>query len=317
MPTIRTALFLFISSLTYAQAPDKSVTFEAATVKPFVMPTPNGRGMIMMQGPSGGPGSNDPGRIHYPGMNLKTLLMNAYDVKSFQVLGPALLDSERFDIDATMAPGTTKEQFRVMLQNLLAERFKLTFHRETKELPMYSLVVGKNGPKMKESVVAAAPKTEGDTAPSPAPLPSQPKIGADGFPELPQLAGRAGIFNIMMNGRARIIAQQQTIQDLAGRLSGMLSRPVTDNTALSGKYDFTLTYSPEGATGPMGPLPPPPPPPAGGGADGAPAGAVPEAEPLLDIFGAVQAQLGLKLEAKKGPVELIVVDHAEKTPTEN
>ena len=96
---------------------------------------------------TGGPGSNDPGRIHYPYMSLKNILMNAYDVKNFQIVGPGWLDTERFDITATMPPATTKEQFRVMLQNLLAERFKMTVHRETKELPMYSLVVAKGGRK--------------------------------------------------------------------------------------------------------------------------------------------------------------------------
>ena len=121
---------------------------------------------------------------------------------------------------------------------------------------------------------------------------------------------------IMMNGRARFIAQQQTMQDLAARLTNQLSRTVTDATALKAKYDFTLTFSPEGMNGPMGPLPPPPPVP-GGGEESRKAAALPEAEPLLDIFGAIQAQLGLRLEPKKGPVELIVIDHVEKTPTEN
>jgi uncharacterized protein (TIGR03435 family) len=115
-------------------------------------------------------------------MSMKYLLMAAYDVKVFQVAGPAWLDTERFEIDATMAPGTTKEQFRVMLQNLLAERFKLVVHQETTELPMYALVVDKNGPKMKES--AAAPAVKSDDDPLPASMTMRPRIGADGFPVL-------------------------------------------------------------------------------------------------------------------------------------
>jgi uncharacterized protein (TIGR03435 family) len=159
----------------------------------------------------------------------------------------------------------------------------------------------------------------GDAAPPLQTLPSQPKIGPDGFPIL-SLPGRGGIFNIMMPGRARMIGQQQTMLDLANRLTGQLNRPVTDATALKAKYDFTLTFSPEGMNGPMGPmgLMPPPPPPGGGGGGGAPSAAsLPEAETPPDIFSAIQAQLGLKLEPKKGPVELIVIDHVEKTPTEN
>jgi uncharacterized protein (TIGR03435 family) len=180
---------------------------------------------------------------------------------------------------------------------------------------MYSLVVAKGGPKMKESVEVPVVKDDGELPPPP-PLPMQPKIGPDGFPILPMLGGgRGGLFMIMMNGRARMIGQLQTMQDLATRLTNMLSRTVTDGTALKAKYDFTITFSPEGMSGPMGPMPPPPPPPSGGGGNAAIG--LSEAEPLLDIFGAVQAQLGLKLEPKKGPVELIVIDHIEKTPTEN
>jgi uncharacterized protein (TIGR03435 family) len=315
--TLRIGLAAFTWCWAYGQTADKSLTFDAASVKPATPPTPDARGMIMMAGPSGGPGTKDPGRIHYPYMSLKNILMNAYDVKNFQIVGPGWLDTERFDITATMPPDTTKEQFRTMLQNLLAERFKLTIHRDTKELPVYSLVVAKGGPKMKEAAEVPAPNDDGDAAPPPPPPPPQPKMGPDGFPILPPPA-RAGLFMMMMNGRARLLGQQQTMQDLAGGLTSQLSRPVTDATALKAKYDFTLTFSPEGLNGPMGQLPPPPPPPPGaGGLNGAPAAGPADAEPLLDIFGAVQAQLGLKLEPKKGPVELIVIDHAEKTPTEN
>jgi uncharacterized protein (TIGR03435 family) len=245
-------------------------------------------------------------------MNMKSLLMNAFDVKNFQISGPAWLDTERFDITATMPPNTTKEQFRVMLQNLLAERFKLTVHRDAKELPMYSLTVAKGGSKMKESADVATPKDDVDQPPPP--LPSEPKIGADGFPILPPRPAGSPIAMIIMNGRARLIAQQNTMQELADRLTGLTNRPVTDATALKAKYDFTLTFSPEGMNGPMGPIAPPPGP---GGVIGAPGAGTPEAESLPDIFGAVQAQLGLKLEPKKGPVEMIVIDHIEKTPIEN
>ena len=100
----------------------------------------------------GGPGSPDPGQITYSNVSLKQVLTNAYGIKSYQVSGPKWLDSERFDIVAKIAMGATKEQFQMMLQNLLAERFKLAVHHETKELPIYALVVGKGGPKLKETV---------------------------------------------------------------------------------------------------------------------------------------------------------------------
>lgn len=306
------ATLLVVACLAYSQTVDKSLIFEAASVKPAEQPKPDGAGrMFINSAPSGGPGTKDPGRVHYPFTNMKTLLMNAFDVKNFQISGPAWLDMERFDITATMPPNTTKKQFRVMLQNLLAERFKITLHRETKELPTYSLTVAKNGPKMKESADPSH-KDDGEPVQLPPP-PMQPKMGPDGFPDLEIPAG-APIAMIMMNGRARLIARQKTMQDLVDRLTNLTNRPVTDATALKAKYDFTLTFSLEGINGPMGPMPPPP---APGGVIGAPGAGTPEAETLLDIFGAVQAQLGLKLEPKKGPVEMIVIDHIEKTPTEN
>ncbi len=313
----RWALLLVLSGLTYGQAVDKSLTFDVASVKPAAPLVPDGRGRIMFQGPQGGPGSKDPGRIRYPFMSLKNLLTTAYDVKGFQIVGPAWLDTERFDITATMPPETTKEQFHVMLQNLLVERFKMTLHRETKELPTYSLVVAKGGPKLTESAEPPPTKKEDGDA-SPPPPPSMPKMGPDGFPVMTSfLGGRAGLFNVMMPGRARMIAQQQTTKDLAARLSDQLSRPVTDNTGLTKKYDFTLTFLPEQGMGPMGPMPPPPPPPGGAAGAGPMGPASSDAEAPPSIFAAIQSQLGLKLEPKKGPVEQIVIDHIERTPIEN
>jgi uncharacterized protein (TIGR03435 family) len=311
-PIIRTVLLVSICCTVAGQTQDKSLAFDAASVKPAIPPAPNARGMVMFRGPSGGPGTKDPGRINYPNMSLKNLLMNAYDVKNYQIAGPGWLDTERFDINATMPPDTTKEQFRVMLQNLLVERFKLAVHRETKELPMYALMVAKGGPKMKESEPVAA--TNDDDAAPPAPLPSQPKIGPDGFPVLPLPAGgRGGLFMMMMPGRARFMAQRQTTLDLANRLTAQLNRPVTDATALTAKYDFTLTFSTEGLSGPMGPMPAAPPP-GGRGGDSV---FVPDGDAPPTLFAALQAQLGLKLDPRKGDVEIIVIDHMEKTPTEN
>ena len=311
---MRTALWMIFASFACGQ------TFDVATVKPAPPPTPNGRGMIMIGRPTGGPGTNNPGRIHYPFTNLKSLLQSAYDVKDFQISGPEWLATERFDIQATMPPETTKEQFKAMLQNLLAERFKMTVHRDTKELPMYSMIVAKSGPKLKESPpeTPAAPAGADDAPKSPPPLPppGQMKFDAAGFPLLtaPMGGGRGGMFQMMMPGRARLTATRQSTQDLADRLSSILTKPVTDSTGLQAKYDFTLTYSTDGlASGGglmlLGP-------PGGGGGEEARKN-MPDVESPQDLFSAIQAQLGLKLESKKGPVALIVVDKAEKVPTEN
>jgi uncharacterized protein (TIGR03435 family) len=109
----------------------------------------------------------------------------------------------------------------------------------------------------------------------------------------------------------RIMAQRQSMPDLVERLSNLLSKPVTDDTELKGKYDFTLTFSMEGLNSPAMIMAPP------GGEGGRGPRENPDVEPPQNLFAAIQAQLGLKLDPKKGPVEMIIIDHAEKTPTEN
>lgn len=301
--------------LSNAQTSDRALTFEAASIKPTAMLT----GRALMAAPSGGPGTQDPGRVHYPFISLKAMLSSAYDVKPYQIDGPAWLNGEMFDVNATMPPETTKEQFRVMLQNLLKERFKLTVHQAMKQVPMYSLIVEKSGPKMKESN-AVSPAPGEDHSAFVAPL-SAPQIGQDGFPVLPLSAkAHAGLFLMMMPGRARLIGQQQTMLDLANRLATLLNGPVDDATGLTAKYDFTLTFSPEGMTAPMGtptgvgtavPISPAP---VLGSTAGTPS---PESDTLPDIFGAAKEQLGLVVERKNGPLYEIVVDHVERMPTGN
>ena len=253
----------------------QQLSFDAASIKPCPTQPPNRLDIH----PPGGPGTSDPGRIHYEWTSLKRLLMNAYDVKDFQISGPDWLASTRFDVQATMSPGTTKAQFREMLQNLLTERFKITLHHETKDLPMYSLIVAKGGPKL-------------DTT---------HRVDNYGFPAAAPQQG-ARMMELGMKDRGRLVAYQQTTQDLADHL-GLVGRPVIDSTGLTAKYDFTLTFSLEG----LGIAPPPP----GTGASGADSDAPP------DIFSALESQLGLKLQSKKGPVDLIVIDHIEKEPTAN
>src|SRR4051812_17985162 len=99
-------LALFTCGLALGQTANKSISFDVASIKPAAPLTPNAQGFFMFRGPSGGPGTKDPGRINYPNMTLKNLLMTAYDMKNFQISGPAFLDTERFDILATMPPET-------------------------------------------------------------------------------------------------------------------------------------------------------------------------------------------------------------------
>jgi uncharacterized protein (TIGR03435 family) len=280
----------------FGQAAEENPTFDVASVKPSQPQT--GPGMRVMM--RGGPGTPDPGQLTYTNVSLQNILQNAYDVKSYQISGPGWLGSERYDIAAKIPQGATKEQFRKMLQNLLAERFKLTLHRETKELPIYALVVGKNGSKLKET-----PKDTPAAGGAPPPGGGRMKLDKDGRPQMPPM-GKGSMRMMFHNGNQELSAVGMKLSGLADMLSGQLGRPVVDQTGLTGEYDFTLECSPENMVN-MGPMPPPPP-------GAAPVMVESSAPPLPQ---AIQEQLGLKLEAKKGPVELLVIDHAEKVPTEN
>jgi uncharacterized protein (TIGR03435 family) len=299
--------------LALAQSPDRSLTFEVASIKPAAQ-QPMGRIMIGMRG---GPGTRDPGQVTFTNAPLSLLITHAYDVKNYQVSGPSWMDSAHFDVTAKVPQGATKEQFQIMLQNLLAERFKLVMHKEKKQLPIYALIVGKGGPKLKESAVTA-PADAGEPKDPPPMPPGPPAMGKDGFPKPP--AGARGMMMMFNGNRFRMQANQATIAQLADMLSNQLGRPVIDETGLKAQYDVTLEFSPEGLTMMKGmPMPMGPPPPggaAGGGPDGGRDGGH-EAESGPTIFSAIQEQLGLKLESRKGPVDLIVVDSVEKTPTEN
>src|SRR5262249_3697028 len=136
------------TALCFAQTGNLQPSFEVASIKPAAPPSDPHRIMVGMRG---GPGTPDPGQISYFNVTLRNVLMTAYDVKDYQISGPGWLGSERYDIIAKVPPGTTKEQLRLMLQNLLAERFQVSLHHESKELPMFALVVAKGGPKMKEA----------------------------------------------------------------------------------------------------------------------------------------------------------------------
>jgi hypothetical protein len=149
---MRRFLFLavlgYLTGKTFGQSPAAAgrLSFEVASLKPS--------GPRSIRGSDGGPGSRDPERFTFGSATLRDLLFNAYrapqDDYHEQISGPGWIDTERYDIAVKMPRGTTKEQFQLMLQTLLAERFNLAIHHDTKVLPVYDLVVGKNGPKLRE-----------------------------------------------------------------------------------------------------------------------------------------------------------------------
>lgn len=269
--------------------------FEAASIKVVKLSTHPAFGN------RGGPGTSDPGRIHLCCVGMYSLLMRAYDVELDQIAAPSwVMDNmggNLYEVDATMPPGTTKAQFQAMMRALLAERFHVEVHRETRLFPGYELVVVKGGPKFKASTLG--PNAAAESA----------------LPPGPQMLTSLG------RGMVRVQVQQKAIADLVkemGRLitdsmggdPGDFSTPkprVVDKTGLTGIYDFKLEFSCEGCAGLSANLP-----------VGARSPEAADPAALPNIFGALEKQLGLKLvKIKEIPLEIIVVDHADKIPTAN
>jgi len=299
---MRPAVVLALSTgVALAQSAADRPSFEAASLKPA---TADRRGAGPLRG---GPGTSSPGELTGTA-SLKTLLMRAYNLKEYQISGPPWIDSGRYEIAAKMPAGATKWQVPLMLASLLVERFGLESHRQTRVLPMFALVVAKNGPKLQ-------PGGPAGVEPSDATLFS-PKFanGADGFPELAAGQTIPRSYEIAIGGSDGIIyklwAHRETMEQLADRLSAQLSRPVVDQTGLNGAYDFALTWALETAGGRIPRTGPPP--------DEIDIHNSPIlSEPGRSIFTALPAQLGLKLEARRGPVEILVIDKAAKVPSGN
>jgi uncharacterized protein (TIGR03435 family) len=209
--------------------------FEVASIKPS--------GPHSIRGSEGGPGSADPGLYRFGLATLLDLIVVAYHVEVFQVSGATPLDRQNFDLVAKIPEGATKQQFRAMLQNFLAERFHLKLHIQSKEFPAYELVVAKNGSKLKEAIA------EAHLAPT-----------KDGWPELPpNRPGMAANFSSVGGSLelVRLKAQQEPLSELARMLHVPDDLPVVEKTGLTGKFDLTLEYvtglphaTPEGAADP-------------------------------------------------------------------
>jgi uncharacterized protein (TIGR03435 family) len=232
------------------------------------------------------------GRFTVTNIPLQLIITLAYRIKDFQLSGaPPWLASERYDIEAKAEGNVSFDAMLPMLQTLLEDRLMLKVHHETKELPVYALMVSKAGKLHPiEGECPPAPKTL--PPPEPGKLPFIPCGGFFMFP-------------------GHLSGQKATIAQLIDPLSRFTGRIVLDKTNLTGKYDIDLQYTPEQAQGPLGGAPPPPPPP------GVSLPPLPPIDPNgPSLFTALQEQLGLKLESTKGPVDILVIDHVER-PSEN
>lgn len=313
---MRTILSLLILSSMPAPAQTPApLAFDVASIKPSEPITPamvaSGKIHVGMK--------IDGARVDIGNFPLMQIICKAYGVSTYQVAGPPwLITGQKFDIVATLPKGATKEQVPQMLQSLLTERFKLIMHRETKEAPVYALVVGKGGSKLKESApppaVEAGPEGAG---PNGATGSNSVSISTTkGGAVVSDGEGTSQKMTMAPDGKTmRLEISGVTMAKLAESTSPMLDRPIMDMTGLTGKFDVTLDLSMAdimstarkfGANVP--------PTPGGAGASGNPADSA--SDPGGSIFTAFSA-LGLKLEARKLPLEKITIDSIEKMPTEN
>jgi uncharacterized protein (TIGR03435 family) len=201
-----------------------------------------------------------PGELNATNVTLKMLIAYAYDIRDYQISGgPNWLDSDRYDILAkpeitaeTVAekPADRNALLRLRVRSLLSDRFQLTLHPSTKELPRFALIVGKNGPKLNASTSSAS--------------------------------------ELVTNGH-HLTCQKVTIDAFAKVfLQGQLGRSVVNKTGIPGEFDFIMDWAPDQPDG------------ESGNSEGP------------SFFTALQEQLGLKLEPDKGPVEILVIDRAER-----
>jgi uncharacterized protein (TIGR03435 family) len=198
-----------------------------------------------------------PGTLRMRDVTVATCIKWAYGVQDSQIAGPAWMQQDHFDITAKADGPAEDAQMKVMMQALLAERFKLAFHRQEKELKSFAMTVAKGGSKLKAAEVS------------------------DGK-------------SVMQNSANGTVAKSTTMKEFGDMLSGPLQTPVVDMTGLKGKYDFTLdftSYLPED----MKTMRP---------------------DAATVIMSALKGELGLKLEAQKEMVEVMMVDHVER-PSEN
>jgi uncharacterized protein (TIGR03435 family) len=312
-------------------------SFEVATIKP-AQPMDQAKILAALQGGGKMPvGANiSAGRAEYLYLDLKTLMTYAYGVKPYQITGPDWMATTRFDIMAKMPDGSTKDDAPKMLQSLLEERFKLTTHRASAEHPVLALVVGKGGPKLKAS--AEKPVAIDENAPL---KPGEMKMDGPDGPVRAKIdlatgssvvdMGLKGKMSYKMNAATQsmhIDFSMTTMDGLADMMTqlmtqlggGTASRQIVDMTGIKGNYDASIEIGlaeimamarAAGANIPTG---------AGAPGGAAAAGNVPvAADPGgggSSVTDAVQS-MGLKLESRKAMVDQFIVDHVEKTPTEN
>jgi uncharacterized protein (TIGR03435 family) len=247
----------------------------------------------------GGPGTKDPGRITYTGVPMRNIVMEAYGVThEYEISCPAWMESVAVDIVATFPPDTSRDHFQLMFQKLPAERFGMKLHHEARNVSGYELILARGGSKLKAPEIAPSSPPDGVDA-GDGHIVSPVHSDKNGLPELPPGRSAFATIPLLANGGLRISARMQSLPDIAEYLIRQRStyfqeeRPIVDRTGLTGKYDFNLDFARPGASPAL------------------------PGEPESDFSVAMEEQLGLKLVPQRVPVSVLVVDHAERIPTEN
>ncbi len=311
--------FVLLTASAVAQAPSAPpLAFEVASVKPAGPLNPQ----LIAAGKINIGMKVDKAVVSIGSLSLADLIRIAYKIKSYQLSGPSWLVQERFNIQAKMPDGAAEKDVPEMLQALLAERFQMKIHRETKEHSVLALVVAKGGHKMKD-----APPDADPVAPDTPPAKGETVLNTNGAQvrmsgdiQGKGMAVSAGpnakmLMQMTPDGHMRMQFEKSSMTNFVEMLTRFVGKPVVDMTGLTGNYQVAIEMTREdmmnmaraaGAQMPMGA-------PGGDGAKPADAASDPSGS---SVFQSVQ-QLGLKLEPRKAPIELIVVDKIEKTPTEN
>ncbi len=266
--------------------------FEVASIKPF---DPSAPGQVL------GGLHVDGAQIRAAGLSLRDLLGIAFKIKATLITGPDWTASARFDISATLPDGSTPAQLPEMFQALLADRFQMKVHKDKKEFPVYALLIAKGGSKMKET-------------------PPDPDAGRDDPKAARGVASTSAGNGINVNyghgssytfANDRFEAHKLTMALFAANLERFADRQIVDMTGLTAQYDFAFDVMPEDYRAMLL-----------RSAVWVGVNLPPEAQKMLDAsspaaLGDALQQIGLKLDARKSPLDVLVIDDALKTPTAN
>ncbi|HEX3818818.1 MAG TPA: TIGR03435 family protein [Candidatus Sulfotelmatobacter sp.] len=270
-------LFILLSGLVWEQS---TPAFEVVSIK-LAKSEASATGNF---GCTGGPHSSDPGRITCNSTPIGALIAMAYGIAGNRLAG-LKPPYPRFDIIAKVPDGATWDDVYEMWRNVLMDRFKLQVHREKRRMPIYLMVVAKGGVKVKHA------RDEANTDDSSALVPQLARLDRDGFPIAPSGSSVTSFRKNTAYFSASKITMEQFASDMESRLSIQqgLNMPVIDGTNLNGKYDFRLMWEVRRDS--------------------------PDTE--FAMFSALEDQLGLKLSRTDSQVEILVVDHVDKLPSEN